>query len=285
MKAAKILTLLFLLITVNYNPAFSQEKTPIVFVHGLFNNGKVWEDWQIFFESKGYETYAPSYPFHEGDPALLRKEIHDSLPKLNFWMAYDAIEKLVESLPSKPIIIGHSMGGLIMQKLMEREKIEMGIALAPANPRGISINDWTYISNNFRMVNPLKRRNRHCMPPMKWFNKTFFNNLTDEEAQKAFDEYFIPESRIIAKSSFAKGTEIKFNKPHRPMLFISGENDQDLPPKLIQKNFLAYYDSGSIKAYHEFPNRSHFIVNEKNWEEVAEYVWVWIEQNQISSEK
>ena len=278
MKAARIIALFILLVLGKPNDVLSQEKTPIVFVHGLFNNGKVWEDWQFFFESKGYNTYAPSYPFHEGEPALLRKEIHDSLPNLDFWMAYERIEKFVESLPSKPIIIGHSMGGLIMQKLMESEKIEMGIALAPANPRGINITDWTYISNNFRMVNPLKRRDRHCMPPIKWFNKTFFNNLTGEEAQKAFDKYFVPESRIIAKSSFAKGTEINFHKPHRPMLFISGEKDQDLPSKLIYKNFLAYSDNESIRAYFEFPKRSHFIVNENNWLEVAEYVRVWIEE-------
>lgn len=275
-KIKHLLFLCFLLMGISVK-LIAQEKAPIVFIHGLFNNGKIWQDWQPFFESNGYETYAPSYPFHQGEPEFLRNNIHDSLPMLDFWMAYHAIEAFVDNLPEKPIVIGHSMGGLIMQKLMERDKIVMGVALAPANPRGISISDWTYISYNFRMVDPFKRRDKPCTPPLSWFQKTFFNNLSEEEAMVAFEKYFIPESRIIAKSSFARGTEIDFTKAHQPMLFISGSKDQDLPSKLIEKNFNAYKDESSMKAYYEFPNRSHFIVNETGWEEVAEYVLGWIE--------
>lgn len=251
-------------------------KPPIVFVHGLFQNGKSWEQWQQYFKERGYTVYAPSYPYHEGEPAVLRKHPPEELPQLDFMMAYRRMADYVDALPEKPIVVGHSMGGLIMQKLMEEGKIRKGVALAPANPRGVSVWNWQYMTANFRMVNPLKRRDVPCTPPMSWFYKTFFNTLHQEEARQQFERYFVPESRIIAKSSTARGTEIDFAKPHRPMLFIAGEKDQDLPPALIYRNFLAYQDPNSQRNYYEFPKRSHYICQEEKWEEVAAYVLDWI---------
>jgi pimeloyl-ACP methyl ester carboxylesterase len=168
------------------------------------------------------------------------------------------------------------MGGLLMQKLVEAGKVSMGIALAPANPRGVSIFHWQYIRSNFRMVNPLRRKDKVCQPPLKWFNYTFFNTLTDSMARAEHQRYFVPESRAIARSSTSKGQEIDFSKSHVPMLFIAGEKDQDLPPPLIYKNFQAYTDPHSLRSYHLFPGRSHYIAGEPGWEEVAAFIHAWI---------
>jgi pimeloyl-ACP methyl ester carboxylesterase len=256
----------------------SEPKT-IVLIHGLFQNSHSWAKWKVYFEEKGFKVYSPSYPYHEGDPKFLNSNVDPKLINLDFKQVLDYMTAFVDSLPEKPIIIGHSIGGLVAQKLVEAQKASMAIALAPANPRGISVLDWKYIRSNFRMVNPFKRRDRICTPPMKWFRYTFFNTISDSLAQIAHNNYFVPESRIIARSSTKKGLEIDFSKPHVPMLFVSGENDNDLPPSLILKNYLAYHDKNSVKSYYEFPKKSHYIVSEPGWEEVADYVHKWIETN------
>lgn len=260
------------------NQTLKGQSNTIVFIHGLFQNAKSWEYWAAYFKTLGYIVYTPSFPYHDGEPRQLNQDSHPNLVRLEFQEVLDSMIQFTDTLPEKPIIIGHSIGGLITQKLVEAGKAEMGITLASANPRGISVFDWTYIRSNFRMVNPFKNRNKVCTPPMKWFNYTFFNTISDSVAKEAHRTYFIPESRRIAKSSTKKGLEIDFKKPHVPLLFISGEKDNDLPPSLVSKNYHAYKDSTSVKAYFEFPNRSHYIVGEPHWENVAQYVANWIQQ-------
>ncbi|MFN4000406.1 alpha/beta hydrolase [Algoriphagus sp.] len=256
---------------------FAQEKgKTIVLIHGLFQNSFSWQNWKNYFEDKGYTVYAPSFPYHDGNPQILQKEIDQELVNLDFAQALNYMVAFVDSLAEKPIIIGHSIGGLITQKLVEMEKASMGITLASANPRGVSVLNWKYIRSNFRMVNPLRSRKKVCQPPLRWFKYTFFNTLSDSAARAEHQNYFIPESRIIAKTSTQKGMEINFQKAHMPMLFIAGEKDNDLPPQLIQKNFEAYQHKGSIRQYHTFPGRSHYIASEPGWEEVAGFVEEWI---------
>jgi pimeloyl-ACP methyl ester carboxylesterase len=252
----------------------------IVFVHGLFQNPESWQAWQTYFRERGYTCYAPAYPYHAGAPDSLRQHIHPALATLTFRQVLDSITRFVDGLPEKPVVIGHSMGGLIVQKLMEAGKISAGVAIAPANPRGIRTLNWQFIRANFRMVNPLKRRDIPCTPPITWFHRNFFNTLTRAEAQAEYDRYFVPESRIIARSSTEKGLEIDFRKPHQPLLFVAGEKDQDLPASLIRKNFDAYRDPHSHREFVEFPGQSHYFTGQPGWEEVAAYIAGWLDRQQ-----
>src|ERR1041385_1938747 len=118
--------LFFLLLSVQFinaqtNSAMIQSKT-IVFIHGLFQNPKSWEGWMKYFQEKGYTCYAPAYPFHEGEPNELRKNINPALGKLTFGQVVDSLAAFIDKLPEKPILIGHSMGGLAVQKLLEMNK-------------------------------------------------------------------------------------------------------------------------------------------------------------------
>ena len=88
----------------------------IVLVHGMFVNNRSWSEWKTYFEEKGYKVYAPPNPGHEGKPADLRANIHPDLTKTGFEDVVMNIVKLIATLPEKPIIIGHSMAGLAVQK-------------------------------------------------------------------------------------------------------------------------------------------------------------------------
>lgn len=255
----------------------SNTKT-IVLIHGLFQNAHSWENWVKYFQALGYNVLTPSFPYHDGDPGVLNQNSNPKLITLEFKDVLESMVNFIDELPERPIVIGHSIGGLITQKLVEFEMAAMGITLASANPRGVSFLNWKYIRSNFRMVNPFRGRDKVCTPPFEWFKYTFFNTLSDSQAKEEYRKFFIPESPIIAKSSTDKGLEIDFNKPHVPMLFISGEKDNDLPPGLILKNYQAYKDKNSIKEYYEFPNKSHYIASEPGWQDVARFVADWIKK-------
>lgn len=248
----------------------------IVFIHGLFQNPQSWENWKKYFEAKGYTCYTPAYPYHSGKPADLRNSIDPLLGKLTFQKVIDTLASFIDSLPEKPILIGHSMGGLAVQKLMAMNKGVVGICIDSAPPKGVFSFKWSFLKANLPTINPLKG-NSVCVPSVKWFQYAFCNTMTLEQTQKEYDLYLVPESRNIARSSTGKDGKIDFKKPHSPMLFIAGEKDHIIPSSLNRKNFEAYKDKNSKRDFIEFPGRTHYICGQENWEDVAAYCESWLE--------
>ncbi len=247
----------------------------VVFIHGLFMNPKSWEGWVHYFDQQGYQCYTPAYPFHQGDPVALRQEINQKLGSLSLDTVTKSLSTFIDTLPGKPILIGHSMGGLIVQKLIEMDKGAAGICIDSAPPKGIISFDLSFLKANFPIINPLKG-NSVFLPTLDWFHYAFCNGMTLDETKVAFENYAVPESRNIARSSIGKDGKIDFKKPHNPLLFIAGEKDHLVPPSLNKKNYQAYRDVGSQKQFKQFSGRTHFICGQLGWEEVAAYSNEWI---------
>ncbi len=247
----------------------------VVFIHGLFQNPESWKNWTKFFQNKGYAVHTPAYPFHEGSPAELRKNIDPALGKLTFGQVTGKMAGLIKGLSEKPVLIGHSMGGLVVQKLLEQALGFAGIVIDTAPPKGIFSSKWSFLKANLTTINPLKG-DSVCVPTTKWFQYAFCNTMTLEQTQKEYDAYVVPESRNIPRSSTGKEGEIDFKKPHPPLLFIAGEKDHIIPSSLNKKNFSAYRDKNSVTAFKMFPDRTHYLCGQKNWEEIAAYIADWI---------
>jgi len=259
------------------NPSGSTATKTIVLVHGLFVNPQSWNRWKAWFEDKGYTVHAPANPLHSGDPASLRTNPDGALGKLNFEDVVHNLVRFIDALPEKPILIGHSLGGLAVQKLIAMGKGVAGVLIDGAAPAGIITFKWSFVKSNFPVINPLKG-NTPFYPTKKWFHYTFGNTLTREESDQVFEKYVVPESRNIARGTLKSFAKIDFKQPHAPLLFIAGEKDHIIPAALNKKNFNAYKHAGSKRAYKEFAGRSHYTVGEKGWEEVAGYVLNWLRE-------
>ena len=247
----------------------------IVFIHGLFMNPESWSSWVKYFENKGYKCYTPAYPFHEGNPGTLRNIINPELGKLTFRQVIDSLIEFIDSLPEKPVLIGHSMGGLAVQKLLGMNKGTIGISIDPAPPAGLFSFKWSFLKSNLSTINPFKG-NSVCLPDVKWFHYAFCNTMTIEQTDSEYNKFVVPESRNIARSSTGRDGRIDFSKPHNPLLIIAGEKDNIVPESLVRKNFKAYDSNKSIIDFKEFPDRTHYICGQPAWEEVAEYIDEWI---------
>jgi len=247
----------------------------MVFIHGLFMNPASWEGWMAFYKEKGYACYAPAYPYHEGTPSDLRTTSNPQLGKLTFGQVIDSLAAFIDKLPEKPILIGHSMGGLAVQKLIAMDKGVAGICIDAAPPKGIFTLKWSFIKANVPTINPFKG-NSVCLPSVKWFHYAFCNTMTIEQTQVEYNKFVIPESRNIPRSSIRRDGKIDFKIPHNPLLFIAGEKDNIVPSVLNKKNFKAYKDKNSKTDFKEFPDRTHYICGQQNWQEVAVYINEWI---------
>jgi pimeloyl-ACP methyl ester carboxylesterase len=238
-------------------------------------NPESWTPWVKYFEDKGYKCHAPAYPFHEGSPGALRNSINPELGNVTFKQVIDSLSEFIDTLPEKPILIGHSMGGLAVQKLLCLNEGAVGISIDPAPPAGLFSLKWSFLKSNLSTVNPFKG-NSVCLPDLEWFHYAFCNTMTTEETESEYNKYVVPESRNIARSSTGKDGRIDFSKPHSPLLIIAGEKDNIVPASLVRKNFKAYNGNQSRTEFIEFSGRTHYICCQPNWEEVAFYIAGWI---------
>lgn len=242
----------------------------------MFVNNISWNAWVTYFEQQGYKVYAPANPGHEGDPASLRAHVHPQLARTGFEDVVMNIVSLIDTLPEKPIVIGHSMAGLVVQKLVEMGKAYAGISINGAPPKNVlpplSTVKIVWPALNFFAGSGVYMGSR------EWYAKAFFNTLNTRDGEAAYNEIAVPESRKIGRdtvlSSFAN---VDFKKPHQPLLFIAGERDAIFAPVLTKKISGRYAAAAGRVDYKEFAGRSHFICGEPGWQEVAAYVQSWIE--------
>jgi pimeloyl-ACP methyl ester carboxylesterase len=248
----------------------------IVFVHGMYLNGTSWAPWADWASKRGFSTHAPSWPFHDGSPATLRSAIDPALGKLDFLTVLEHFKRFIDTLPERPAVVGHSIGGLLAQKLLADGFATSAVAISSAPPQGIFTLDPTFTKANLPHVNPFAGNAPVEMTPER-FHFTFCNTMTRAESDTAFEQFVVPESRNVPRSTLTKQAHIDWNAPHPPLLFLTGDSDHLTPLALVRKNFDAYRDTSSTREFLSYAGRSHFMCNQGGWEEVADRAFDWIE--------
>jgi pimeloyl-ACP methyl ester carboxylesterase len=243
----------------------------------MFMNPRSWSGWLRWFGERGFRCHAPAWPLHEGEPADLRARPHPDLGRLTLGRVVEALDAFVSRLAAPPVLVGHSMGGLVVQRLVNAGRGLAGVCIDSAPPRGIFSLRWSFLRSNLPIVNPL-RGDRPCAMTMERFAYAFCNTLTLAETRSAFAELVVPESRNVARSSAGADGRVDFAKPHAPLLFVAGERDHIVPASLNRRNAAAYSHPGSSRTLRVFPGRGHFICGQPGWEEVAGYVEGWIRE-------
>lgn len=249
----------------------------IILIHGNFVNEITWTEWKKYYEQRGYQVYTPSNPGHEGIPSVLRNNVHPDLTKTGFIDIVNNISKLIDTLPEKPLVIGHSMAGMAVLKLVELGKASAGVSIDGAPPKNVFPPFQT-----LKTVLPafgFFSFKKYFMGSRKWYDYAFFNTISDSEKKKFFEKFAVPESykvsRQLVLNSFSK---IDFKKPHEPLLFIGGENDHIFPSNLTRKIANKYKNANSRVDLKIFKDKSHFICGEEGWEKIADYTLQWYEK-------
>jgi pimeloyl-ACP methyl ester carboxylesterase len=249
----------------------------IIFVHGMFQNPKSWERWVEFFSARGHDVVAPAWPLHAGEPTELRASPAVTLGKLELKDVTDSIEAVVGS--EKPILIGHSVGGLIAQVLMNKGKLSAAVSISTVAPNAMLDFDWGFLKNATIITNPLKGDEPIFMDA-ETFHGAFANTLSKEAAAREFERTATHDSRNVLRGCMGEHGKVDLEKAHGPLLLIGGEKDEIIPNTLVQKNAERYDDPATYK---EFADRSHYICNEPGWEEVATFVANWIDQQALGN--
>lgn len=262
--------------TLNKQPGSLAAKT-IVFITGAFVSAASWDKWRPFFEQSGYDTIAPAWPHKDASACTLRKRHPDAAiasQRLADLTEYYA--DIVKQLPQKPILIGHSMGGLITQLLVQRGLAEAGIAIHSLQPQGVMTFKFSFYKAGWGPLGFFTSTKKSYLMSFREWQYAFTNGMEYEAQKDAYYNLAVPESKLVVRDAITSAAKIDFAKPHAPLLFVAGGQDNFIPASLNYSNFKKYKDVNSITDYKEFEHANHFVLGQPEWEEKSAYILNWI---------
>jgi pimeloyl-ACP methyl ester carboxylesterase len=222
---------------------------------------------------------APAYPGLEVEVEALRAD-PSPIAALSVETVVDHYDAIIRALPTKPILIGHSFGGTLVQLLLDRGLGAAGVVIDSAPVRGVYRVPFTQIRSTFPVLKSPANRSRAVAFTHEQFRYAFTNTQPEALSREAYERYAIPApGRILfdgATVNFNSATaaQVDFQRPDRaPLFFIAGEHDHIMPPSVNRANAKAY--RSGVVAFREFTGRDHYIVGESGWEEVATAAIDW----------
>jgi pimeloyl-ACP methyl ester carboxylesterase len=243
--------------------------TTIVLINGLWMTALSWENWVKRYADKGYSVIAANWPGMDGDIEQLRRD-PSSFATLGLTDVVDHYEHFTHGLETAPIIIGHGVGGLVTQILLDRGWGAAGVAIASAPPKGV----FQSVFGNLKLA--LKGRS---LTPQQ-FHYDFANTFAEAPSIAAFERYVVPAPnrilRQVALANFSPGapSTVRFHNGSRaPLLLVAGGKDRVVPSSMVKANFDSYRESKAGTDYKEFPDETHFSLLRET--SVADYALGW----------
>lgn len=264
-------------------------RQPVVFVHGLWLLASSWDDWKQYAESKGYAPVAVDWP---GDQATFA-EAHrneDSLAGTSVADVADHVAEVVATLDRKPVLVGHSFGGLLVQMVAGRGVAAATVAIDPAPSRGVLPLPFSALKASFPVLgNPLNR-GRTVTLTLEQFRYGFANAVSEEEARRLHETVHTPApGRPLFQAATANvvpWTVVKADKlnPERgPVLVITGEKDNIVPFSMANAAYkLQKKNRHAVTELVEIPGVGHSLVIDSHWQEVADAAFAFVERQGLA---
>lgn len=252
--------------------------TCIVFITGAFVSNSCWDEWRAYFEMNGYKTIAPPWPFKNGTAAELRsRQPEDTdLAALTLSELIDYYVSIIRHMSEKPIVIGHSLGGLITQVIVNRDLAAAGVAIHSVPPLGVFPYEYSFVKAGWKALGLFTSLKKTYLMSFKDWQYAFVNEMQLEDQNIAYHKFTIPESKIVARGGLGAAARVNFRKEHAPLLFTSGSIDNIIPAHLNYRNYKKYAKNNSVVAYKEFPGRNHFVLGQPGWKNDAAYILKWL---------
>jgi non-heme chloroperoxidase len=251
-------------------------RTPVVFVHGLWLLPSSWNRWAEVFDAAGYVALAPGWP-DDPDTVAEANAHPEVFAGKTVGQVADHYSAIIERLTTRPAIIGHSFGGLLVQIVAGRGLSAATVAIDAAPFRGVLPLPISALRAAAPVLsNPL---NHHRAVPLTYdqFRFAFANTVDEEEARQLYDEFAVPASGTplfqAATANLNPWTEAQadYRNPDRgPLLIVSGEKDNTAPPAITNAIYDKQRKNPGVTETVTMPNRGHGLVIDHGWREVCD---------------
>jgi non-heme chloroperoxidase len=272
---------------VSHDELMNAPSVPVVFIHGLWIHSAAWQPWINLYRSAGYDPTAPGWPGDSDTVELTRKNAAAVAGK-----GLDDITNgyldVIRDLPAKPIVIGHSFGGLIAQKLLSGGVAAAAIAIDPGQIKGVKPLPFAQIRSGLPVLSRPGNSKRAVALTRKQFRYGFGNALSASESSDLFDRWAIPgPGKPLFEASaanFKKSSPAAVDTRRRdrgPLLIIAGGEDHTVPEVVAHAAYNLYSGSGAVTDYHVFADRGHSLVLDHGWREVADLTLSWLARQNL----
>lgn len=248
----------------------------LVLIHGMWGGAHYWRGYRQVLEGRGHRCIAVTLPWHDVDP---RAPPPPRLGRASLLDYAAALEAQIRALDTRPVLIGHSMGGLLAQMLAARDLAHAAVLLTPAAPAGI----FSLTPSVLRSFLPVMWRwgcwRRPMRQPFRTAAYAMLHKLEPAEQRRVYARFVHESGRAACEIGLwpldrRRAAAVDAARVTCPLLVIAGCEDRITPEHVVRRVAGRY--RGPVR-YRAFPGHAHWVVGEPGWEAIAAAVADWID--------
>ncbi|WP_371482032.1 alpha/beta hydrolase [Kitasatospora sp. NBC_00315] len=261
--------------------------TPVIFIHGLWLHATSWEPWIELFAREGYAPSAPGWP---GDPETV-EDSRDNPESIADHGIDDVVEHyaaIIRGLDTAPILIGHSFGGMIAQKLLGQNLAAAAVAIDAAQIKGVLPLPLSALRATLPVFRNPGNKHRAVSLTAEQFRFAFGNAVSEEESNLLFARWTIPAPGKplfeAAAANFNPHSPAKVdtaNGLRGPLLLMTGGKDHTVPEAVTRATLKQYRHSDAVTDITDFPDKGHSLTVDSGWREVADTALAWLRRQSL----
>jgi non-heme chloroperoxidase len=251
-------------------------KTPVVFIHGLWLLPSSWDSWAEFFEQAGYAALTPDWPDDPPTVEQARAE-PEVLGGKSLKQVADHTAEVIAALSTKPVVMGHSTGGLVAQMLAGQGLSAATVAIDPGVFRGVLPLPFSVLKGVGPFLLDPRTRGRAITLTLDQFKYGWANALDQAEAEELYEKYHVAGSGQalvqMGNANVNPATEAKVdtsNPDRGPLLIIDGEKDHTVPWAIAHAAYNRQRRNPGVTEIVKMSNRGHSLTIDHGWREVAQ---------------
>ncbi len=259
-----------------------EKQNPVVFIHGLWLHKSSWGVWRDLFETSGYHVVTPGWPGEQETVELARAD-PDSVADYGIDDVVDHFATVIETMEEKPVLIGHSFGGMIAEKLLGQDRAAAAIGIDAAQIKGVLPLPLSSLRATLPVFKNPANRHRAVMLTVEQFRYSFGNALPEEESAALYDKWVVPApgrplfEAAAANFSLHSPAKVNTKNPMRgPLLLIMGGQDHTVPESITKATLKQYRYSSAATELLEFEDRGHSLTIDSGWHKVADACLSWL---------
>ncbi|TDO66516.1 pimeloyl-ACP methyl ester carboxylesterase [Kribbella sp. VKM Ac-2571] len=261
--------------------------TPVLFVHGLWLHASSWEPWLARFRDEGYEPQAPNWP-GDGETVESSRRAPEAIGDHGIDDVVAHFAAIIDELPEPPILVGHSFGGMIAQKLLGQNRAKAAVAIDAAQIKGVLPVPLSALRATLPVFKNPANKHRAVSLTADQFRFAFGNAVSQEESDQLFERWTIPAPGKplfeAASANFNPHSPAKVdtdNQTRGPLLLIASGKDHTVPESVTLATLKQYRHSDAITDLTTFPDRGHSLTIDSGWPEVAETCLTWLRKQSL----
>jgi len=245
----------------------SPRRTPLLFLHGAYAAAWCWDEHFLpYFAAQGYESHALSFSGHGDSPG---REHLDSFGIDHYVRDVAAV---AETLPAPPVLVGHSMGGMVAQKYLESHKAAGVVLMSSVPPQGLWAAALGLAFQKPGLMSDLNRLLGGGRVALDTLRAAMFAQPVAMEDLARWYKRMQPESHRAIWDMTLFNLPLKSRMRLPPLLVLGAEHDTLIPASQVEMTARHYGVEAEI-----FPGMGHGLMLELGWRQVAERVLGWLE--------